>query len=121
MSNEAKYFAVLSDAIAQIESDSFEARGIIYDRLWTIVLRRLQAEPDNSDEIVARERAAFLRAVRRVEFGERTPAAAQQGPEPAHTVRQPSRPGRPVLGRLALRMASACAVLLVVWFAYLVT
>jgi len=33
MSNEPKYFEVLSGSIAQVEEDSFEAREVVYDRI----------------------------------------------------------------------------------------
>lgn len=79
MSNEARYFEVLSGAVAQIEEDSFEARGGIYDRLWAIVVERLQAEGDDTDAVLARERAAFLAAVKRIEFGERQATSPEQG------------------------------------------
>src|SRR5262245_28595014 len=82
MSNEEKYFEVLSGAIAQINAESFEARGVVYDRLWQIILERLQDESDPSDESISNERAAFLAAVQRIEFGERLSAAAEQ-PVPA--------------------------------------
>src|SRR5689334_5048616 len=70
MSNEAKYFDLLSRAVASIETDSFEARGSAYDRLWAFALKRLE-DSGVSAERIATERAAFLSAVRRVEFGER--------------------------------------------------
>jgi hypothetical protein len=114
---------VLSGAIAQVEEDSFEARGIIYDRLWNIVLQRLRNEGQDSADNVARERTAFLSAVRRIEFGERaavTPAA--QAPQEVHqeAPQEKRRPKRSVVGRVVVRMVSACAVLAAIWFAYLV-
>src|SRR5262245_48486416 len=77
MSNEARYFEVLSGAVAQIEEDAFEARGAIYDRLWAIVVERLQADGDDTDEALASERAAFLAAVKRIEFGERVVTSSE--------------------------------------------
>jgi hypothetical protein len=83
MSNEAKYFEVLSGAITQVEEDSFEARGVIYDRLWNIVLQKLQDAGQDSPEDLTGERAAYLAAVRRIEFGERlaVPAAPEAAQE----------------------------------------
>lgn len=116
MNNEAKYLAVLSAAIAQIEADSFEARGVVYDRLWKLVLQKSQAEGNDSQEIIARERAAFLRAVQRIEIGEELPATDVQS-EAAEGVLQ--RPRRSMLGRIAMRMAGAFAVLIIVLSGYL--
>jgi hypothetical protein len=116
MSNEANYFAVLSAAVAQIEADSFEARGTVYDRLWKIVLQRLQTGGNDSEEDVAKERSAFLSAVRRIEFGERLSAADSEAEVVEEVKRQP---GRSMLRRIAVRMAGAFVVLGVVWFAYL--
>jgi hypothetical protein len=115
MSNEAKYFEILSGAIAQIDADSFEARGSIYDHLWNLALQHLEEQGLASGESLARERTAFLSAVRRIEFGERVPASV-----PEAAIRAKKRPKRSVPGRLAMRMASACAVLAAIWFAYLV-
>jgi hypothetical protein len=130
MSNEAKYFEVLSGAITQVEEDSFEARGVIYDRLWNIVLQKLQDADQDTPEDLARERAAYLSAVKRIEFGERLVApplagtlhdGALQEAEPGQEApRDARRPKRPVWRRVAVRMASACVVLAGVWFAYLI-
>lgn len=120
MNNEARYFEVLSAAVAQIETDSFEARGVVYDRLWQIILNQLH-ENEDSDEVIARERAAFLSAVRRIEFGER-------GARPAHEAQHEAQDGvrvvgrpvrRGITGRLLVRMVSACAVLAVLCLGYL--
>src|SRR5262245_51012891 len=139
MSNEEKYFEVLSGAIAEINSDSFEARGVVYDQLWKIILERLQDESEASEEIIADERAAFLAAVKRIEFGERSPAASEQPPHPAiepplqaagegplpaaDKPQEPIKPRRPPKrasrGRIVLRMLSACALLVVVVLVYL--
>lgn len=132
MSNEETYFGVLSGAIAQVGSESFEARGVVYDRLWQIILDRLQDETNASEETIANERRAFLAAVQRIEFGERLPAASEQPEAPrseqpeAPRSEQPEapkldqRPRRASRWRIALRMASACALLLFVCLAYLV-
>ena len=90
---------------------------MVYDRLWTIVLQQLQAERNDSDANVANERVVFLAAVQRIEFGERLPAPADRR---AETVQAERRPRRRMLWPIAGRMAGACAVLLIVWFAYLV-
>ena len=133
MSNEAKYFEVLSGAIAQVDEDSFEARGTVYDHLWKVALQHLEEQGLASGESLASERAAFLSAVRRIEFGERFPESAAaatihaerapQAEEPLRAEEPPrakKRPRRSVARRIAVRMASACAVLAAVWFAYLV-
>jgi hypothetical protein len=123
MSNEAKYFEVLSGAITQVEEDSFEARGVIYDCLWNIVLQKLQDAGQDSPEDLTGERAAYLAAVRRIEFGERlaVPAAPEAAQEEAPQAPQAERrPKRPVWRRVAGRMASACIVLAGIWFAYVI-
>jgi hypothetical protein len=125
MSREDEYIAVLSSAIAQIETDSFEARGVVYDRLWRMVVEQLRDAHDHPDEMIAVERAAFLRAVQAIEFGTRLPAApgAASAPPPRRAqtglARKPAR--RPLLGRIALRMVAACAALALIWFGYVLT
>jgi hypothetical protein len=89
MSNEARYFSVLSAAIAKIESDSFEARGGIYDRLWKLILKQLETASDASDERIAAERTAFIAAVQRIELGERAPAAYDEPPRAGPSVETP--------------------------------
>lgn len=128
MTNEARYFEVLTAEIGEIEVDSFEARGVVYDHLWEIVVRQLQEEGNDSHETIAAERAAFVAAVQRIEFGERSTSTAA-GPEEngaagdseALANRNPVRSKRPVLGRVILRFAGACAVLLMIGFGYLVS
>ncbi|MBX9777181.1 MAG: hypothetical protein K2Y71_22630 [Xanthobacteraceae bacterium] len=135
MSNEARYFEVLAGSIAQVEEDSFEARGVVYDRLWGIVCERLRKEGQASAGNLAAERAAFLSAVRRIEFGERL-AVTPAGQAPARQLPQESAPQdrvpqektpqekrrskRSVSGRIVARMAFACVVLAAVGLAYLV-
>jgi hypothetical protein len=120
MSNEARYFEVLAGSIAQIEEDSFEARGVIYDRLWEIVLQRLRKEGQDSAEDLASERAAFLSAVRRIEFGERSAVAPAEAAPQEGLPHEKRRPKRSVLGRIAVRMTGACILLAAIGFAYLV-
>ena len=117
MSNEAEYFAVLSAAIAQTEANSFEARGIVYDRLWTIVLQQLQEQRNDSDESIARERAAFVASVQRIEFGERATDSPKAQSEPT---KLQSRPGGPFSWRIVGRLAGAGAILFILWLGYLV-
>jgi hypothetical protein len=123
MNNEDKYFAVLSDAMGRVNTESFEARGVVYDRLWEIVLNRLQDEPYTSDESIANERRAFLAAVQRIEFGERLPAVAREQPEGITPETEPIEPDkpkrRPPRRRIVLRMVSACALLLLLGGVYL--
>jgi hypothetical protein len=112
-------------AIAQIETDSFEARGVVYDRLWRMVVEQLRDAHDHPDEMIAVERAAFLRAVQAIEFGTKLPAtpSAASAPLPRRAAtglaRKPER--RPLLGRIALRMVAACAALALIWFGYVLT
>jgi hypothetical protein len=120
MSNEANYFEVLSGAVAQLEEDSFEARGFIYDRLWNIVVQNLRDQGQDTAEYLASERTVFLAAVRRIEFGERSamPTADKPVQEKAPGEMRPAK--RPVWGRIAVRMVGACAILAAIWFSYLV-
>ena len=78
MTSEVDYYTVLQSAVARTQADSFEARGAVYDRLWQIVLDQLHSNPDISAEDVVVERAAFLRAVQRIEFGGGAPAAEEE-------------------------------------------
>lgn len=116
MRSEAEYFAVLSAAIAQTEANSFEAKGIVYDRLWVIVLQQLQEEGDDSDESIARERAAFLAAVQRIEFGERSKDSLKAKSDPT---KLQSLPG-PFPWRIVGRMAAVGAILFILWLGYFV-
>jgi len=124
MGNKVKYLDVLSGAIAQVEQDSFEAREVVYDRLWKVVLRQLQQEGRESEEDLAAERTAFLAAVSRIEFGKRpeAPATGAGGAAgaPGAALRAMQAPKRAVSSRIAVRMAVACSVLAAIWFAYLV-
>jgi hypothetical protein len=120
MSNEPKYFEVLSGSTAQVEEDSFEARQVVYDRIWKVVLRQLQEEGRGSGENLASERTAFLSAVSKIEFGQRAEVPAA-GPAPQEKAPQSKRrPKHSVLGRIAMRMACACVLLVAISFAYLV-
>jgi hypothetical protein len=89
MTNEANYYSVLQSAFEKTEPDSFEARGAIYDRLWQIIIDQLHTNPETSDEEIAAERAAFLRAVQRMEFG-------SGPPPPEENIRQVGREAAPV-------------------------
>ena len=123
------YYRVVSGAISTIELNSFEARGIVYDRLWQSFLKQLRADQTCSEEDIARERAAFSSAVQRVEFG-----ASQ--PQPPNRVEEthPRATASPDAGRsqeshsqgarrrffwpIAARMVSGCAALVIVGLAY---
>jgi hypothetical protein len=137
MSRKDDYLAVLSSAVAEIEIDSFEARGVVYDRLWAIVAEQIQADYADPGPIIAQERAAFLNAIQAIEFGHQQPVAPPVNermfaPPP---VNQRAPAGRPVgqrraarppvtsrrqsmRRRIVFRMVSACAVLVLIWFAY---
>ena len=130
MSSEANYYSVLQTAISRTQPDSFEARGAIYDRLWQIVLDQLFANDITSEEDIAIERAAFLRAVQRIEFGGGPPPSGDSDP-PEEDVppidrrsAEPSagaplrKPRRRIAWRIAAGMVGACVALLVGGFAY---
>lgn len=124
MSSEANYYSVLQSAVARTQPDSFEARGAIYDRAWQIVLDQLYANQTSSEEDIAIERAAFLRAVQRLEFG--------GGPPPQEENVRPAGPGaakspagvrlkaarRGMFWRVFTGMVSACVALLVTGIVY---
>ena len=132
MTNETNYYSVLQTAISRTQPDSFEARGAVYDRLWQIVLDQLYANNINSEEEIAIERAAFLRAIQRIEFGGGPPPPEDSGqPPPDDDVRpiarpdpRPSarvrlaRPRRRIVWRIVAAMVGACVVLLVGAIAY---
>lgn len=147
MSRKDDYLAVLSSAIAEIQTDSFEARGVVYDRLWRIVAEQIQADYADPGPIIAQERAAFLNAIQAIEFGHQQPVASPVSerivaappvdermfaPPPINQrapvdrpVNQP-RAARPlrvsrrqsIRGRIVIRMVSACAVLVLISLAY---
>lgn len=113
---EAAYYSVLAAAISQIKHDSFQARGAVYDRLWQSHLKRLRADGAYSEEDIVGERASFCSAVQKIEFGE---SQAQQPVGRRVVPRTASRPARRhFFWPLAVRMASACAVLVIVGLAY---
>ena len=129
MTSEVDYYNVLQSAVARTQADSFEARGAVYDRLWQIVLDQLHSNHDISEEDVVVERAAFLRAVQRIEFGGGAPAVEeddrQAGPHEQavprnveKTARVRLKPRRRVFSRIVLGMISGCLVLLVAGMAY---
>jgi hypothetical protein len=147
MSRKDDYLAVLSSAVAEIEIDSFEARGVVYDRPWAIVAEQIQADYADPGPIIAQERAAFLSAIQAIEFGHQQPVAPPvneriAAPPPVDErmfsppplgERAPARPpvsqrraARPPMtsrrksmrGRIVFRMVSACVVLVLIWFAY---
>jgi hypothetical protein len=137
MSRTDDYLAVLSSAIAEVESDSFEARGIVYDRLWRIVAEQIREDYADPEPIIAQERVSFLDAIQAIEFGHQPPAAPpihERSVEPPPVnerapVRPPVNPGRAprprlmsrprsMLKRIAVRMVSASAVLVLIWLGY---
>ena len=137
---ETDYYSLLQSAISRTQPDSFEARVAVYDCLWRLVVEQLRASPNTSEEEVAIERATFLRAVQRIEFGSGPPepevsdpalreqAGAYDYTEPDEPVglrrsEQSARvrvrkPGQRVFRRIATAMVSACIVLLVAGVAY---
>jgi hypothetical protein len=136
MTSETDYYGVLQSAISRTQPDSFEARGAVYDRLWQIVVEQLRANPNTSEDDVAIERATFLRAVQRIEFGGgpptletndarpdareqvdgRDPASAPQSKRSARA--QLKKPRRRMFWRIATMMVSACVLLLIAGIAY---
>jgi hypothetical protein len=63
------HYAALSRAIALLDSDSYAARGEIYDRARKELLQRLtSANPPYSTVEIAKEKRAFKEAVWRIEF-----------------------------------------------------
>src|SRR5262245_8534310 len=124
MDSEANYYNVLQSAIGRTQPDSFEARGAIYDRAWQIVLDQLYADQVASEENIVLERAAFLRAIQRIEFGGGPPLEEENvrpaGPRAAKSAsRVPLRaPRRRMFWRIAAGMVSACIALFVTGIAY---
>jgi hypothetical protein len=71
MLSSIDHYTVLLRAVARLDRNSYEARGAIYDRALTALVRRLTLTvPPYSEADVDRELLAFREAVRRVEFGE---------------------------------------------------
>jgi hypothetical protein len=123
MNSEANYYNVLQSAIARTQPDSFEARGAIYDRAWQIVLDQSYADQIASEEGIALERAAFLRAIQRIEFNGGPPPQEENGrPAGPRAAKSPSRvplkAPRRMFWRIAAGMVSACIALLVAGIAY---
>ena len=94
--------------------------GRSFTTVFKVVLRQLQEEGRGSGENLARERTAFLSAVGKIEFGQRAEVrAAGQAPQ-EEAPQSKRRPKHSVLGRIAMRMAGACVLLVAISFAYLV-
>jgi hypothetical protein len=112
MNSEDTYYSVLEAAVSEIQRDSFETRGAIYDRVWQNLLQRFQANQGYSANDIERERAAFLRAIQSIEFGGGQPLLQPDVPHDAHeaapqgvgAVRPALRP--PVLRRAAIVSAA---------------
>jgi hypothetical protein len=65
------HYTSLARAVARLERDSYEARGAVYDRALTALVKRLNsAVPPHSQADIDMELLAFREAVRRVEFGD---------------------------------------------------
>jgi hypothetical protein len=142
MTGETDYYEILKSGISRTQPDSFEARGAVYDRLWQIVSDQLYANQSSEEEIAA-ERATFLRAVQRLEFGGGLPmpepdslaagprdhavvyesslvdkhAVPREQPRLRRSVEatraRSSKPRRRMFWRIATVMVSACVMLLV--------
>src|SRR5947208_23136 len=64
-----EYFALLSEAVSQIDPESYQARGAVYDRIRSVVLNTLRAaDPPLSEIDIAREMRHFKDALRTIEF-----------------------------------------------------
>src|SRR5215470_19676987 len=65
------HYTSLARAVARVDRDSYEARGAIYDRALSALVKRLNtALPPYSHADIEMELLAFREAVRRVEFGD---------------------------------------------------
>src|SRR5215468_4947798 len=65
------HYTSLARAVARVDRDSYEARGAVYDRARTALVKRLNtAVPPYSQADIEMELLAFREAVRRVEFGD---------------------------------------------------
>ena len=65
------HYTSLARAVARVDRDSYEARGAVYDRGLTALVKRLNtAVPPYSQADIEMELLAFREAVRRVEFGD---------------------------------------------------
>jgi hypothetical protein len=116
MSQEVTYYNVLSAAVSELEHDSFAARGAVYDRWWQGILKQLRANAAYSEDDIARERAAFLRAIQWIEFGEGQPQQADHLPQARNAADIPiggqtRLPRGRAVGRIAARVMAACATL----------
>jgi hypothetical protein len=107
MALKIDYYAMLSQAVAALDRESYAARGAVYDREHKAMMRRLfSADPPLPDEDIEREQARFRAAVRRIEFGDEDPeqiplvpqrdardeaaaARAIEPPTPAATIPEP--------------------------------
>jgi hypothetical protein len=85
----ADYFPVLSRAVAQLETNTGEARRAVYERARAAIVRQLRAiDPPLSEEDISRERMQLEEAIRRVE-------ASAGGGQPASAKPVPSAPPKP--------------------------
>ena len=129
MPEKADYYTRLADAVARLGYDSFEARGAIYDRARSDLLKRLSStEPPLTNEEIAREQAALFEAIRDIEFGGMVASSRHDKPgisapqvtaknaKPDLSTKQmPRRRMRsPVSRRIAGRMLLALLVLIAV-------
>ncbi len=65
------HYTALARVVARLDRDSYEARGAVYDRALTALVKRLNAAvPPHSQTDIDMELLAFREAVRRVEFGD---------------------------------------------------
>ncbi|SRR6266511_4000295 len=71
MTLKVDHYTSLSRAIALLDSDSYAARGEIYDRARKELLKRLtSANPSHSNAEIAREKRALKEAIWRIEFSD---------------------------------------------------
>jgi len=71
MLSKIDHYSSLLRAVARLDRTSYEARGALYDRALTALVKNLtSAVPPYSEADIDRELLAFREAVRRVEFGD---------------------------------------------------
>ncbi|RXF73320.1 hypothetical protein [Hansschlegelia zhihuaiae] len=91
----ADYFPVLSRAVAQLETNTGEARRAVYERARAAIVRQLRAiDPPLSEEDISRERMQLEEAIRRVEAsaGGGQPAPSKPAAAAPAPAAQPARP-----------------------------
>ena len=95
---KADHYTSLARAVARADRGSYEARGAVYDRALTALVKRLNtAVPPYSHADIEMELLAFREAVRRVEFGDLEDSWLRQQDERLAAPEQPPIRPRGVL------------------------